>query len=65
MSKQLHDFTLVFIKKLPASILCKELPDSDETILLPLSQVEYVEAKRPGYVEVTMPEWLALEKGLI
>jgi hypothetical protein len=66
MSKSgLYDITLVFIKKLPASILVKEFPESEDTIVLPLSQIEYVDAKKQGYVEVTMPEWLALEKELI
>jgi len=31
---------------------------------LPKSQIEYVE-KGTGIVEVTMPEWIAREKGLI
>lgn len=66
MSKSgLYDITLVFIKKLPASILVKEFPDSEDSFTLPLSQIEYVEAKKAGYVEVTMPEWLAQEKELI
>lgn len=60
----LEDFTLIFIKKLDASILVKETHDS-EPFTLPLSQIEYVEAKKAGYVEVTMPEWLAQEKELI
>jgi hypothetical protein len=60
----LEDFTLIFIKKLPASILVKETEDG-EPFTLPLSQIEYVDAKKAGYVEVTMPEWLANEKGLI
>ncbi len=65
MSKSgLEDFTLIFIKKLDASILVKETHDS-EPFTLPLSQIEYVEAKKAGYVEVTMPEWLAQEKELI
>jgi hypothetical protein len=61
----LYDITLVFIKRLDASILVKEFPDSEDAFTLPLSQIEYVEAKKPGYVEVTMPEWLAQEKELI
>lgn len=60
----LYDVTLVFIKRLPASILVKETHDS-EPLTLPLSQIEYVDAKKAGYVEVTMPEWLAQEKELI
>lgn len=65
MSKSgLLDFTLIFVKELDASILVKETPDS-EPFTLPLSQIEYVTTKKEGYVEVTMPEWLAHEKELI
>jgi hypothetical protein len=65
MSKSgLYDVTLIFIKKLSASILVKETEDG-EPFTLPLSQIEYVDAKKAGYVEVTMPEWLANEKELI
>lgn len=65
MSKSgLYDITLIFIKKLPASILVKETEDG-EPFTLPLSQIEYVDDKKAGYVEVTMPEWLANEKELI
>lgn len=65
MSKSgLEDFTLIFIKKLDASILVKETEDG-EPFTLPLSQIEYTHARKVGYVEVTMPEWLAIEKELI
>jgi len=65
MSKSgLHDFTLVFVKDNPASIIVRETPDS-ESFALPKSQIEFVHARKQGYVEVTMPEWLALEKELI
>lgn len=68
MSKNgLYDVTLVFIRVNPsgASILVKEFPNSEDVFSLPLSQIEYVESKKQGYVEVTMPEWLAQEKELI
>ena len=38
--------------------------DGMREVWLPLSQIE-IDGDRPGVVEVAMPEWLALEKGLI
>ena len=38
--------------------------DGARSVWLPRSQIEISEADN-GLVEVTMPEWLALEKGLI
>lgn len=38
--------------------------DGSTYIWLPKSQIEYVE-KGQSIIEVTMPEWLALEKGFI
>jgi hypothetical protein len=37
---------------------------TDDAVWLPKSQVEFDEV-RPGIVEVTCPEWLATERGLI
>jgi hypothetical protein len=62
------------------SVLMKFLPKSgksiaitngidEEVIFLPLSEIEYVETGRweDGYqvINVTMPQWLAEEKGLV
>lgn len=38
--------------------------DKDRAVWLPKSQIEFT-LKPKGIVEVTLPEWLALEKGLI
>lgn len=44
-----------------------ELDENDREvwIWLPLSQIEVSEKDDKGLVVVTMPEWLALDKGLI
>lgn len=39
--------------------------DKDEAVWLPLSQIEIEETGFKGIFTVTLPEWLALEKGLI
>jgi hypothetical protein len=39
--------------------------DKEQAAWLPLSQIEVDETGVPGIVTVTLPEWLALDKGLI
>lgn len=39
--------------------------NKEEAAWLPLSQIEVDETGIAGIVTVTLPEWLALEKGLI
>jgi hypothetical protein len=46
------------------AILVSDDGDRDNAIWLPLSQIE-VEEHQSGIITVTMPEWLAQDKGLI
>lgn len=46
------------------AILFSDDGDQDNAVWLPLSQVE-VGTARHGVCVVTMPEWLATEKGLV
>ena len=39
-------------------------PGKAPWVWLPRSQIEYVQVE-PGLVEVTLPEWLAKDKGLL
>ena len=60
----LHDFTLQLHGRSERAILVSEAGDKDKAVWLPLAQIEAVPGKR-GLVTVTVPEWLALEKGLL
>ena len=42
-----------------------ETGEDDKAVWLPRSQIEMQSGDKAGYVTVTMPEWLAQEKGLI
>ena len=65
MSKSdLIDLTLQKHHETPKAILVSDDGDKNRAVWLPLSQVEVVE-KGQGIVEVTVPEWLAKDKGLI
>ena len=46
------------------AILVSDDGDPSNGVWLPKSQIEFVELGQ-SIVEVTMPEWLALDKGLI
>ena len=46
------------------AVLVSDDGDVERACWLPLSQVE-IEMKRPPIAEITMPEWLAKERGLI
>lgn len=44
------------------AILFSETGDEDDAVWLPLSQIEI--EKRGALFEITLPEWLAVDKGL-
>ena len=60
----LIDLTLQRHHETPKAILVSDDGDKNKAVWLPFSQVEVVE-KGQGIVEVTVPEWLARDKGLI
>lgn len=65
MSKsELTDLTLHLHHQTAAAIFVSDDGDSGNAIWLPKSQIEFTEPKN-NINEVTMPTWLAKEKGLI
>lgn len=54
------DISVIIVHLTEKAVLIKDAEDAD-AVWLPLSQVEVDEADNV----VTLPEWLALEKGLI
>jgi hypothetical protein len=64
-ASDLVDLALRLMKNNPLSIAVTDpAKPGSKWIFLPKSQIEYVE-KDHGTVIVTLPEWLAREKGLI
>lgn len=45
------------------AVLVSDDGDKENAVWLPRSQIEF--EKRGSHVNITMPEWLALDKGLI
>lgn len=61
---KLHDLTMQLHHDTGMAVLVSETGDEKKAVWLPRSQVE-VEVIKGNIVEVTLPEWLAKEKGLI
>jgi hypothetical protein len=64
MGKELVDLTMKLHAETAAAIRVSDDGDDKHAVWLPKSQVEF-ETVKPGYVEVTLPEWLAIDKGLV
>lgn len=65
MSKSdLVDLTMKLHAETDRAIRVSDDGEDRNAVWLPKSQVEFV-AVKPGYVEVTLPEWLAIDKGLM
>lgn len=61
---RLTDITVRLVQQTERAILVTDSDDLEKAVWLPKSQVEFVE-KADGIVEVTLPEWLAIERGLV
>ena len=65
MRSNLVDLTLILVHQTDKAILVKETEDDEEGVWIPKSIVEVETTKKEGVVTVTMPEYVAHEKGLI
>lgn len=63
--REIDDFEFLYLGESPSgkAIKVSESQDGEPSFWLPVSQIEY-EVKPGGTVEVTMPIWLAKEKGV-
>ena len=64
MKSDLIDVTVQLHHETDKAILVSDDGDRGNAVWLPLSQCE-IQKQRGGVVIVTLPEWLALDKGLI
>ncbi|MBI5940108.1 MAG: hypothetical protein HY859_06755 [Caulobacterales bacterium] len=60
----LTEITVRLIQQTERGILVNDSDDPDNAVWLPKSQVEFVE-KGGDLIEVTLPEWLAIERKLV
>lgn len=61
---RLTDITVQLHQETERAILVSDDGSPDNAVWLPKSQVEFV-TKPGGIAEVTLPEWLAIERGLV
>ena len=64
MTDELFDATMILHHETERAILVSDDGDEERAVWLPKSQVEY-EVTRGNVVEVTMPSWLAVSKGIV
>lgn len=66
MKSDLEDITVVLHHTTERAVLVSENGDRDDAVWLPLSQIEVRPVSNAsGCVEITAPEWLLKDKGLI
>jgi hypothetical protein len=68
VSEQRSDLVDITVSKhheTSKAVLVSDTGLGDDAVWLPLSQIEIVPASQAGLFIVTMPEWLAKDKGLI
>lgn len=64
MKSDLIDIDMQIFAETAKAVLMSDTGRKENAVWLPKSQIEYDQASI-GMVQVTMPEWLAKEKGLI
>lgn len=62
-TERLAEITVILVRETERAILVTD-GDLSDAVWLPKSQVE-VEEARDGLVDITLPEWLAIERGLV
>ena len=65
MKSDLIDVSAQLHHRTAKAVLVSSDGERDEAIWLPLSQIEITGPDKHGVVEITLPEWLAKDKGLI
>jgi hypothetical protein len=64
MRSDLIDLSVQLHHETDKAILVSDDGDKDKAVWLPFSQIE-IERCKGGIATVTLPEWLATEKGLV
>lgn len=64
MKSNIIDIDVEITARTPKAVLV-HTGDKEQAVWLPLSQIEIEPSGVAGIETVTLPEWLALEKGLI
>jgi len=64
MRSDLYDIEMQLHHETGKAVLVSDDGDRDNAVWLPKASIE-IEPKSKGVIVVTLPEWLAVEKGLL
>ena len=62
--KELTDLTVQVHAETAKAVLVSNDGDRDKAVWLPFSPIE-IDTSNSNYLQITLPEWLAQDKGLI
>lgn len=63
--RELIDLTMQIHVQTESAVLASLTGVKDDAVWLPISQIEIDRPSPSRIAEITMPEWLAVEKGLV
>lgn len=65
MKSDLVEVTVLMVTETQKAVLVSDTGESKDAVWVPKSQIEIEETDREGAVVITLPEWLAIEKGFV
>lgn len=65
MKSDLVDIAVCRMAETDKAILVSETGEKDDAVWLPKSQIEIENDGHKNFITVTLPEWLAKDKGLV
>jgi hypothetical protein len=65
MKSDLVEVTVLVITETAKALLVSDTGDREGAVWVPKSQIEIEATDREGAYVITLPEWLAIEKGFI
>jgi hypothetical protein len=65
MRSDLVEVTVLLVTQTDKAVLVSDTGESRDAVWVPKSQIEIEETDREGAYVITLPEWLAIEKGFV
>lgn len=65
MKSDLVEVTVLLVTQTEKAVLVSDTGESKNAVWVPKSQIEIEATDREGAYVITLPEWLAIEKGFI
>lgn len=65
MKNDLVEVTVLMVTETQRAVLVSDTGESKDAVWVPKSQIEIEATDREGAFVITLPEWLAIEKGFV